>query len=124
AVAAAAVDAAPRPRRRRLITAGIAVVVIGLTFAFALPRIADYGDVWHVVSTLDTLSILALAGATILNILTFAPPWMICMPGLGFRRALVVTQASTATTYVAPGGAAPGMAVSFAMLRAWGYTAR
>jgi uncharacterized membrane protein YbhN (UPF0104 family) len=70
------------------------------------------------------LSILALAGATILNIVTFAPPWMVCLPGLGFLRALVVTQASTATTYIAPGGAAPGMAVSFTMLRAWGYTPR
>ena len=111
-------------RRRRLVTAAIALAVIGLTFAFVLPRIADYGQVWKVVTTLSWLSILALAGATILNILTFAPPWMVCLPGLGFLRALTVTQASTATTYVAPGGAAPGMAVSFGMLRAWGYTSR
>jgi putative heme transporter len=111
-------------RRRRLITAGIGLVVIGLTFAFVLPRIAGYAQVWHVVRTLSWLSILALAGATVLNVVTFAPPWMICLPGLGFRRALAVTQASTATTYVAPGGAAPGMAVSFAMLRGWGYTSR
>jgi putative heme transporter len=104
--------------------AAIGVAVIGLTFAFVLPRIAGYRDVWHVVRTLSWLSILALAGATILNIVTFAPPWMICLPGLGFRRALLVTQASTATTYLAPGGAAPGMAVSFTMLRAWGYTGR
>jgi putative heme transporter len=111
-------------RRRRLITAGIALAVIGLTFAFVLPRIADYGNVWRVVASLSWLSILALAGATILNIVTFAPPWMVCLPGLGLLRALVVTQASTATTYIAPGGAAPGMAVSFTMLRAWGYTSR
>jgi len=114
----------PTSRRRQLVTAGIALAVIGLTFAFVLPRIADYGQVWHVVTSLGWLSILALAGATILNIVTFAPPWMACLSGLGFLRALTVTQASTATTYVAPGGAAPGMAVSFAMLRVWGYTPR
>src|SRR5436305_12630840 len=113
-----------RSRRRQIVTAGLALAVIGLTFAFVLPKIADYGKVWHVVTSLSWLSILALAGATVLNVVTFAPPWMTCLPGLGFRRALVVTQASTATTYVAPGGAAPGMAVSFAMLRAWGYTSR
>ncbi len=118
------VHAAPRSRRRQLITAALGLALIGLTFAFVLPKIAGYTAVWHVVRTLSWLSILALAGATILNIVTFAPPWMICLPGLGFRRAIVVTQASTATTYVAPGGAAPGMAVSFAMLRAWGYTSR
>lgn len=105
-------------------TIAIALAVIGLTFAFVLPRIADYGHVWRVVASLSWLSVLALAGATVLNIVTFAPPWMTCLPKLGFLRALVVTQASTATTYVAPGGAAPGMAVSFAMLRAWGYTSR
>jgi len=107
-----------------MVAGAIALAIVGLTFAFVLPRIAGYRDVWHVVTTLSWLSILALVGATVLNIVTFAPPWMICLPGLGFRRALVVTQASTATTYVAPGGAAPGMAVSFTMLRAWGYTSR
>jgi uncharacterized membrane protein YbhN (UPF0104 family) len=114
----------PRSRRRQLVTAAIALAVIGLTFAVVLPRIADYRSVWHVVTSLSWLSILALVGATILNVVTFAPPWMICLPGLGLLRALSVTQASTATTYVAPGGAAPGMAVSFAMLRAWGYSGR
>jgi uncharacterized protein (TIRG00374 family) len=121
------VEEAKKPRksrRKQLITIGIAIVVIGLTFAFILPKIADYRDVWGVISTLSWQSILALVGATVLNIVTFAPPWMICLPKLGFVRALVVTQASTATTYVAPGGAAPGMAVSFAMLRAWSFTSR
>jgi hypothetical protein len=35
----------------------------------------------------------------------------------------VVTQASTASTYIAPAGVAVGMALSFAMLRAWGFQA-
>jgi uncharacterized protein (TIRG00374 family) len=113
-----------KSRRKQFITIGIAIVVIGLTFAFVLPKIADYRSVWSVITTLSWLSILALVGATILNIVTFAPPWVVCMPKLGFVRALVVTQASTATTYVAPGGAAPGMAVSFGMLRAWRFTSR
>ena len=96
-----------------MIMAAVGLVVVGLTFAFVLPRIAGYRDVWHVVRTLSWLSILALVGATILNIVTFAPPWMICLPGLGFRRALMVTQASTATTYVAPGGAGSSDSRSF-----------
>ena len=62
--------------------------------------------------------------ASIVNVLTYAPPWLAALPGLGFRQAFVVTQASTASTYVAPGGAAPGMAVSFAMLRGWGFSGR
>src|SRR5262245_21649424 len=42
-------------------------------------------------------------------------------PGLGFLRALVVTQASTASTYIAPGGAAVGIVLAYAMLRGWGF---
>ncbi len=45
---------------------------------------------------------------------------MAVLPGLGFRRAFVVTQASTASTYIAPGGAAVGVALSYAILRGWG----
>ena len=76
------------------------------------------------VKTLTWEGLLALAVASIVNVLTYAPPWQAALPGLGFRQAFVVTQASTASTYVAPGGAAPGMAVSFAMLRGWGFSGR
>ena len=58
------------------------------------------------------------------NLATFAPPWMITLPGLGFRQALAMTQASTALSIVAPGGAAVGMAGSWGMLRGWGYPTR
>ena len=125
-------DAADKPgkttpgRRRRftkrhvLVTgAGIAIVVA--TFVFVLPRIADYRDVWGAVTTLSWTDVGLLLGATLLNLATFAPPWMAALPGLRFRQAFVVTQASTASTYVAPAGVAVGMALSFAMLRAWGF---
>ncbi len=113
-----------RSRRRQLIGGGVALVVIVATFFFVLPRIADYRDVWDVVKTLTWKGLLALAVASVVNLLTYAPPWQAALPGLRFRQAFVVTQASTASTYVAPGGAAPGMAVSFAMLRGWGFSGR
>src|SRR5215218_10299383 len=109
-----------RRNRRTILSAAVAIVVVGGVFAFVLPRIADYRDVWGVVSTLSWQRILLLAGAVVLNLATFAPPWMVALPGLRFRQAFVITQASTASTYLAPGGAAPGIAVSFAMLRGWG----
>ena len=62
-----------------------------------------------------------LAGATVLNLVTFAPPWQAALPGLGFARAFLLTQISTASTYIAPGGAAVGIATSYAMLRSWGF---
>ena len=100
---------------------GVAIAVVVATFVFILPKIADYRDVWGVVKGLSWKDIALLVGATILNLVTFAPPWMAALPGLRFRQAFVVTQASTASTYVAPGGVAVGMALSFAMLRGWGF---
>ena len=111
----------PRSRRRQLIGIGVGLAVVAVTFVFVLPRIADYGDVWRVVTQLSWQQIGVLLLATLLNLVTYAPPWMAALPGLGFRRAFVVTQASTASTYIAPGGAAVGVAVSYALLRAWGF---
>lgn len=106
---------------RKVVSAGVGIAVVVATFAFVLPKIADYRDVWDVVATLSWKDVALLGGATLLNLVTFAPPWMAALPGLRFRQAFVVTQASTASTYVAPGGVAVGMALSFAMLRAWGF---
>lgn len=97
-----------------------AAVVIGI-FGFALPRIADYRDVIDVVAALSWWEIVALAVATLWNVVTFAPPWRTAMPGLGLRRALVMTQASTAAASVVPGGEAVGLGLGFGMLRTWGF---
>jgi uncharacterized protein (TIRG00374 family) len=118
---AAAEQPKKRSRKRQLIGGGLAVAIVGGVFAFVLPRIADYRDVWDVVKTLSWWKIALLAGATILNLATYAPPMMAALPRLRYRQAFVLTQASTASTYIAPGGAAPGIAVSFGMLRGWGF---
>jgi uncharacterized membrane protein YbhN (UPF0104 family) len=100
---------------------GIGVAIVVATFAFFLPKIADYRDVWDVVRDLSWQNLLALGGATVLNLATYAPPWMAALPGLRYRPASVVTLASTASTYIAPGGAAVGMGLSYAMLRGWRF---
>jgi uncharacterized membrane protein YbhN (UPF0104 family) len=110
-----------RGRRRQLVLGGLGLVVVVVTFAFVLPKVADYEDVWAVVKTLDGVWILALAVAVVVNVVTYAPPWMLALPGLRFRQALPFTQASTALTYVAPGGGLVGMAGSYGLLRTWGF---
>ena len=111
----------PKRRLRRALTLAIGLVAVAATFLFVLPRIADYGDVWDAVKDLSGSQIAVLAGATLLNLVTFAPPWQAALPGLGFARAFLLTQISTASTYIAPGGAAVGIATSYAMLRSWGF---
>jgi uncharacterized protein (TIRG00374 family) len=116
-----------RPARKaakRWLPAAAAVAIMAATFAFVLPQVASYRDVWDVVSELSWEWLLALLAVTVLNISTFAPPWMAALPGLGFRQALAMTQASTALSIVVPGGAAVGIAGSYGMLRSWGFEQR
>src|SRR5206468_7324784 len=123
-----AVDAhAAKSRRswlRRVAPAAVGIAVVVATFAFLLPRIANYGDVWGVVKELSWPRILALLAVTALNIVTFAPPWMVALPGLRFVPALTMTQASAALSLVLPGGGAVGIAGSYGMLRGWGFRGR
>jgi putative heme transporter len=111
-----------RKGRGRIIGTVVSVVVVAVVFIFVLPRIANYGDVWDVVKTLSWESVVILAVTVVLNLATYGPPLMAALPGLSYIHASRVTLASTAVSAVAPGGAAVGMATSFAMLRAWGFT--
>jgi putative heme transporter len=116
-----------QPARRRfskrhlLGVVGLALVVA--TFAYFLPKIADYRDVWGIVKELSWEWAVALLAVTALNIVTFAPPWLVLLPGLRFWPALLMTQAATALSIVVPGGAAVGIAGAYGMLRRWGFPA-
>ena len=94
------------------------------TFAYFLPQIADYRDVWGVLKELSWPWACALAAVTILNLVTFAPPWQVVLPGLSFRSAFLLTQVSTALSIVIPAGAAVGIAGSYGILRRWGFPGR
>ena len=109
---------------KRLLGGAATVAIVVAVFAFLLPRIADYRSVLDVVRGLGWQEWFLLTGAVVLNLVTFAPPWMAALPGLRFRQSMVLTQASTALSIVSPAGAAVGMAGSFSMLRSWGFDRR
>jgi len=108
---------------KRVLGGAGSIAVVVAVFVFVLPQFANYRDVFEVVRGLSWQDWLLLAGAVVLNLATFPPPWMAALPGLGFREALAMTQASTALSIVSPAGAAVGMAASYSMLRSWRYDA-
>jgi putative heme transporter len=106
---------------RRVLFAVAGVLFVVATFAFLLPTIADYRDVWRVVRGLSWQWIAALTVVAAVNVLTFAPPWLVLLPGLRFGSTLMLTQAATALSIVVPGGAAVGIAGAYGILRRWGF---
>jgi len=115
---------ARRRRRRLLVRVGLGAVSVGIvvaTFVYFLPTIAGYGEVWEAVRQLSWPWLLALVGVAALNVAAFAPPWQVALPGLGFVRAVELTQATTALSVVVPGGAAVGAATAYGITRRWGF---
>ena len=106
-----------RSRRRALLRFALGIALAAVVFAEILPRFASYGSVAHRLATVSAAWAVALAAATLLDILTTALPWQAVLPRLSFVGALAFTQASTALTTLLPGGAPLGMALSFAFLR-------
>jgi len=114
----------PHKLLRRSIGIAIGLALVVATFAFVLPQIANYRDVWEVFERLSLPDAAFLALAVVFNLSTFGPTWMVALPHLRYRQAFVVSQASTASTYIAPGGPTVGIAVSLAMLKGWGFEPR
>jgi putative heme transporter len=112
---------AKKHSRRRVLEVAAGAVVIALVFAYFLPKIADYSQVWAIVSTLSWPWILALVAASALFILSDAPPWLAVLPGLRFFDALRMDLAGSALSQVIPGGAAVNVATQYGMLKNWGF---
>ena len=110
--------------RRRVVIGVVSLAFVVATFAYLLPTIADYRDVWRTLEGLSWTWVALLLGATVLNVATYAPPWQIALPGLGFVRALKLTQLSTALSIVLPAGLAAGMTSTYRLLRRWDFSRR
>jgi uncharacterized membrane protein YbhN (UPF0104 family) len=102
---------------RAVLRGALGVALVAAVFVAVLPRIASYGSIGHRLAIVSAPWLAALAGASLLDVLTTPLPWQAVLPQLSFVGALGFTQASTALTTVLPGGAPLGMALSFGFLR-------
>jgi putative heme transporter len=113
-----------KPRRRGIrlaVQIVVAVAVVAGVFLYLLPKIANYSEVWRVVSRLTGTQLALLVGATAFNIFTYWPQMVAAMPGLTLAQAAVNNQASTAIANTLPGGGALAVGVAYTMFREWGF---
>ncbi len=113
-----------RPRKWRVVQVGFGVVLMIVTFAIFLPLIADYGSVWDAAKAMSAWQVALLIAVGVLNILTFAPNWVVSLPGIGFVQSLEMPMASTAVANIVPAGSAVSFGVAWGMMREWGFERR
>jgi putative heme transporter len=111
----------PPPRTRRIVQVALSLVLIVAIFYFVLAGI-DFGQVWAAIRALTWLELATLAAIAGWNLCTYAWVWMAVAPGLGFWRAMGMTQATTAVANTVPAGSAIGIGMTYTMLGSWGYS--
>lgn len=113
------------PRKRRLRGAAQAIVSLALVlgiFVFAIPKIADYSQVWTAISAMTWLELGSLAVATAFNLLTYWWQNMASIPGLGLWQAAVNNQTTTSIADTIPGGGYIAVGIGYSMYRSWGFS--
>lgn len=119
---------APPKASRKVSTKQIVAFLFGLLivvaiFAFAIPRFADYGEVWAAMKTLTPTEAISLTAATVFNLFTYWLANQAALPGLRVSQAAVVTQTTTSVANTLPAGGAIAVGVTYAILGSWGFTA-
>jgi putative heme transporter len=115
--------AARRSRGWAFLRVLLPFAVVVAVFVGVLPRITDYSLVWGLVADLtwrETALLVVLATA---NLGSYALIWMAAIPGLRWRRAMLVDQASTAVSNTVPAGFAFGVGTTATMYHSFGYSA-
>ena len=114
--------------RRRVSTGQIVGFLIGLAiviaiFAFAVPKFADYGEVFAAMRTLTPLEFWSLFAAMVFNLYTYWLANQAGLIGMTIWQSAVETQTSTTIANILPAGGALAIAMTAAILSSWGFTA-
>jgi uncharacterized membrane protein YbhN (UPF0104 family) len=117
-----ALPAASHRSRTRLVVQGVLSLVLVVAISYYLRKKFDPAQAWAAITAMTWLELTILGLLAVWNLCTYAFVWMTVTPGLGFRRAMVMTQATTAVANTVPGGSAIGIGMTYSMLGSWGYS--
>jgi uncharacterized protein (TIRG00374 family) len=106
---------------RRGVQIAFAVFVVVGIYAFGLPRIAEFSEVWDAVLRMTWFEAATLIVLAFWNLFTYWLVEVASFPGLNHWQAMKVVSTSTAIANTMPGGGAFGLATTTAMYRSYGF---
>lgn len=93
-----------------------------VAFAWALPRFADYGQVWASLEGIRPGVVPVLVVVAALNLVSPSLSQVAALPGLRLREAVAVDWTTTTVTNLVPGGSALAIGLTWSMYRSFRLT--
>ena len=109
-------------RWRQLIGPLISIVIVVAVFWYFLPQFTSLSDVWASVKSMTWMELATLTLLALWNLWTYSFVFVLTMPGLRDRQAMVVIESSTAVANTLPGGGAIGIGMTYSMCSSWGFS--
>jgi uncharacterized protein (TIRG00374 family) len=126
AVTMSSAQAAKRTRKtlgwKRIVGYVISIAIVVAIFWWAIPKFADYRDVWAAIKSLTPIETWSLVAATIFNLVTYWWANQAALPGLGIGKAAVLTQTTTSVANTLPAGGAIAVGLTYEILDSWGFS--
>jgi putative heme transporter len=107
---------------KRVVGFVISVLIVIAIFWWAIPKFADYRDVWAAMRTLTPIEAWSLLAATAFNLVTYWWANQAALPGLGLGKAAVLTQTTTTVANTLPAGGALAVGLTYSILDSWGFS--
>ena len=115
-------SSAAKKRNVRIIQGLFSVIVVVAIFGFALPKLADFSEVWRAIKAMSWVEVVTLLAICAWNIVTYWFVMVASLPGLNYWQAMKVNQTSTAIANTIPAGGAIGIGVTYGMLTGYGFS--
>ena len=105
---------------QRIVQAVLTLLLLFLIFGVVLPQIADWQDVWDVITSITLGAALLLAAFFVVIEVLKGAEQAVAIEPLSVPKAVVASEASTAVSNVIPGPS--GTAMRLYIYRTWGLT--
>ena len=109
-------------RNKRIVQGLISLVVVVAIFAFALPKMADFSEVWIELKAMSWIELATLFVAAVWNLASYWLVGISSLPGSNVWQVMKVTATGTAVANTLPGGGAIGIAVTYGMYSQYGFS--